>query len=253
MRRGHGYTAAVSCSLERLMKLDLSIFGLAVAACVVGCAEKALTPVTAAAGGEAKEEKTLPAEAKADAEGFVPIRADDLEFHAIGKEERGGVVLRADGEAFGFKGNVRNYAYTRRPYKNFTLRYEYRWPTAAELPEAERADANTGVLVFITGEPKIWPRCLEVQGKWSEIGHIKSNAKEVAVTVRDDQAAREKAREPVGEWNAVEVVAKDGALTSTVNGVKVAESDPTELREGPIGFQAERFDVEFRNVRVREE
>ena len=51
----------------------------------------------------------------------------------------------------------------------------------------------------------------------------------------------------------MEVVSKDGALTSYINGVKIAESEPTELREGPIAFQAERFDVEFRNVRIREE
>lgn len=188
-----------------------------------------------------------------DAEGFVPVRMDDMEFYAIGKGEAGGVSMNSTDTGFVFRGNVRNYAYTRKPYKNFTLRFEYRWPNAAALPEAERQDANTGVLVFITGEHKIWPRCLEVQGKWSEMGHIKSNAKDVTVTVRDDAAARERARKPAGEWNAVEVVAKDGALTSTLNGVKIAESDPTDLREGPIGFQAERFEVEFRNVRVREE
>ena len=114
-------------------------------------------------------------------------------------------------------------------------------------------EANTGVLVFITGDDKIWPKCLEVQGKWSELGHIKSNAKDVTVEVRDDQAAREQARKPVGEWNSLEIVSKDGALTSYLNGTKIAESDPTELREGRIGLQAERFDVEFRNVRIREE
>lgn len=219
----------------------------------VGCAREEASPPSATPATSGTPAAATPAAGTPDAEGFVPIRADDLEFYAIESGEAGGVSMSEIDGVISFKGNVRNYAYTKKPYKNFTLRFDYRWPNAAELPEAERPNANTGVLVFITGEHKVWPKCLEVQGKWSEMGHIKSNAKDVTVAVRDDQAAREKARKPVGEWNAVEVVAKDGALTSTINGVKIAESDPTELREGPIGFQAERFDVEFRNVRVREE
>ena len=199
--------------------------------------------------------------AKPDAEGFVPI---DIDVPNIVGETKDGQTLlptpvavehATDTFAVRLKigGKSRGYVYTDRSYRNFTLRFDVRWPKAAELPEDERPNANTGVLVFITGEHKVWPKCLEVQGKWSEMGHIKSNAKDVTVTVRDDEAARQQARKPVGEWNSIEMVAKDGALTSTLNGTKIAESAPTELVEGPIGFQAERFDVEFRNVRIREE
>ncbi|MGC1276223.1 MAG: DUF1080 domain-containing protein [Planctomycetaceae bacterium] len=218
-----------------------SLCPFAIVLLCAGCSDTAGTP-----------DATPPA-ARSDAEGFVSIGADDLEFYAIGKDEPGGVAMSEVDGVISFKGNVRNYAYTQRPYKNFTLRLDVRWPNAAELPEEDRPNANTGVLVFITGEHKIWPKCLEVQGKWSELCHIKSNAKDVTVTVRDDEDARQQARKPVGEWNSVEIVAKDGALTSTLNGTKIAESDPTELAEGPIGFQAERYDVEFRNVRIREE
>lgn len=192
-----------------------------------------------------------------DAEGFIPI-TDSRQNAArnlaifLGDGDASKYWLKDSGD-FGVTSAGRGYFYTKKPYRNFTLRLEYRWPNAADLPEEERPNANTGVLVFITGEHKIWPKCLEVQGKWSEIGHIKSNARDVSVAVNDDEEARRKARKPVGEWNAVEIVSKDGALTSYVNGVKIAESEPTELREGPIGFQAERFDVEFRNVRIREE
>ena len=192
---------------------------------------------------------------KPDAEGFVSLHESGqnlIQFSTKSEKKPDGVYwVREDG--FGFEGSGRAYAHTRKSYKNFTLRFDVRWPNAAELSEEDRPNANTGVLVFITGEHKIWPKCLEVQGKWSELGHIKSNAKEVTVTVRDNEDARQQARKPVGEWNSIEIVAKDGALTSYVNDVKIAESDPTELVEGPIGFQAERYDVEFRNVRIREE
>ena len=216
---------------------------------LAGCARRPEPPVVIETDSNGTGSMAV---ATPDAEGFVPIYADDLEFH-VTEKAGGGVGLSGEGEVFALKGNIRAYAYTKKPYRNFTLRFDYRWPAASELPEAERAEANTGVLVFITGEHKVWPRCLEVQGKWSEMGHIKSNARDVMVEVRDDEAAREKARKPVGEWNRVEIVAKDGALVSTLNGTKIAESGPTELVEGPIGFQAERYDVEFRDVRVREE
>jgi hypothetical protein len=190
-----------------------------------------------------------------DAEGFVSLSAAD--FLGFRDPKAKGTVREATEETaregIYRLGDARQYVYTKRPYRDFTLRLEYRWPRAADLPPEKRDAANTGVLVFITGEHKVWPKCLEVQGKWSEMGHIKSNAKDVAVTVRDDEAAREKARKPVGEWNAVEVVAKGGALTSFVNGVKIAESDPTELQEGPIGLQGEGYVVDFRNIRIREE
>ena len=163
------------------------------------------------------------------------------------------MAITSTDNGFRLAGTTRGYAYTHQSYRNFTLRFDYRWPSAAELPEDERAKANTGVLVFITGEHKVWPRCLEVQGRWDEMAHIKSNARDVTVAVRDDEAARATARKPVGDWNSIELVAKDGALTSRLNGVKIADSDATELREGPLGFQAEGFDVEFRNLRIRQD
>jgi len=241
------------------MKIARPLLLLAI---IAGCTSREDSPVAKPSPtSSGPSSTTVPtAAAKPDAEGFVPVVVSNDSFAEAKGGKRGVLPSYSIGSRTGevgtsldLNGTTRGYLYSIKPYRNFTLRFDYRWPNAADLSEEERPNANTGVLVFITGEHKVWPKCLEVQGKWAEMGHIKSNARDVTVTVRDDQAKREEARKPVGEWNAVEVVAKDGALTSTVNGVKIAESDPTELREGPIGFQAERFDVEFRNVRIREE
>jgi hypothetical protein len=211
-----------------------------------GCSSGTTTPTAP------QRAASPPIQLKPDAEGFVPIEYGDLVlFHP--PKEKGELDAQGEADSILLKGNSRGYLHTKTFYRDFTLRLDLRWPNAAGLPEDERANANTGVLVFITGEDKIWPKCLEVQGKWTELGHIKSNAKDVTVEVRDDQAAREQARKPVGEWNSLEIVSKGGAVTSILNGTKIAESDPTELREGRIGLQAERYDVEFRNVRIREE
>jgi hypothetical protein len=100
---------------------------------------------------------------------------------------------------------------------------------------------------------KTWPRSLEVQGKWVEMGQIKSNGGVPDVTRNDDQSAREAARKPVGEWNAIEITVKDGAVTSLLNGKQICTAEPGELTSGRIGLQAELFPVEFRNVKIREE
>ena len=67
-----------------------------------------------------------------------------------------------------------------------------------------------------------------------------------------DEAARKKVLKPNTEWNSVEIVTKDGAITAYVNGEKVCESEAYELKEGPIGFQSEGAEIHFRNIRIKE-
>ncbi|MEM9704270.1 MAG: DUF1080 domain-containing protein, partial [Planctomycetota bacterium] len=135
---------------------------------------------------------------------------------------------------------------------NFTLTYEYRFPAADKMSEEERPTCNTGCLIFIDETDKVWPRCLEVQGKWTETAQIKTNARDVAVDRKTDEAARDAARKPPGEWNRVTVVSDAGGLSVTLNGVAVSSSEPTALTDGRIGFQAEGFPVEFRDVSITE-
>ena len=152
-------------------------------------------------------------------------------------------------------GKPRGYLYTKKPYSNFTFRCEFRF-----LPEEEPLDAaamdkyNTGFLIYVPNDHKIWPRSLEVQGRYDQIGQVKKNARDMEFNgTLDDQAAREKARRPVGEWNAVEIVSKDGAVTAFLNGEKVSACDPGDVDTGYIGLQAEDFPVEFRNLSIRED
>ena len=180
--------------------------------------------------------------------GFTLMSLDDFEeFQGKTKKpvedptwtEKSGVITCT--------GHPRGYLYSKKNYGNFTLRVEYRFPESSEKNE----NPNTGILIYITGENRIWPRCLEVQGKFEEMAQIKSNTKEVTLEVTDNQVARETARRPVGEWNTIEVISKDGMLTSILNGTKIASCKPSELTEGFFGIQSEGDAVEFRNIRVQ--
>ena len=184
---------------------------------------------------------------------FTPLTLDD--FHMFPEtKDTGEPTWIAAGTTLNCSGTPRGYLYSRQSYRNFTLRLEYRFlpPTAKQDAESV-SKSNTGFLIYMPAEHKLWPASLEVQGRHDEIGQIKSNSRDIKVTVRDDEQARDTSRKLVGEWNAVEIVSRDGALVSHVNGTKICESDPGELTAGFIGLQAEDFAVQFRRLRIREE
>jgi len=147
-------------------------------------------------------------------------------------------------------GEPKGYLQSKESFKNFTIRFEYRFYPRKGLSEEKIPLSNTGLLVYIAPEQKIWPESVEVQGKFSEMASVKANGGVPDVIIQDDQSAREMARRPVGEWNAIEAVSKDGALTTYINGVQVCQSQPAARNEGFVGFQAEGFPLEIRRVRI---
>jgi hypothetical protein len=160
----------------------------------------------------------------------------------------------ADSGVIQTTGTPRGYLYTNKTYDNFTLQGEFRFiPRQEPIDPAERDKYNTGFLIYVPDEHKLWPRSLEVQGRFDLMGQVKSNARDVTIQATDDEAAREEARKPIGEWNTIEITSKDGAVAAFLNGTKISESEAGELKSGHIGLQAEDYAVEFRHLRLREE
>ncbi|MBS1855031.1 MAG: DUF1080 domain-containing protein [Acidobacteria bacterium] len=56
---------------------------------------------------------------------------------------------------------------------------------------------------------------------------------------------------PAGEWNHYEITAKGDRITMAVNGEAVSELTGVGLRRGYIGFEAEHYEIAFRNIRVK--
>lgn len=157
------------------------------------------------------------------------------------------------GDVIHCSGKPKGYIYTTETFKNFTMRLEYRFPRPPTLKSAEDAKfaGNTGFMIYIIGEHRIWPASLEVQGKHSEMATIKSNGGVPALSIRDDPAVRKAARKPVGNWNAIEITSHDGHLVALLNGTVVCISEAGELDEGAFGLQSEGFEVEFRRLCVK--
>jgi len=178
--------------------------------------------------------------------GFTLLTFSD--FEAFGAEPD---TWQGTNDGLKSTGKPRGYLYSKQPYGNFTLRLDYRFPRPASLKDDTKFKGNTGFLVYVTGEHKLWPICLEVQGKHVQMGAIKENGGAQPVTVQDDEAQRQQSRRPVGEWNSLDIISRDGALTVSLNGAPIALSEPNFLSEGLLGIQAEDHPFEVRRMRIR--
>ena len=150
-------------------------------------------------------------------------------------------------------GRPRGYLMTNKSYRNFTLRLDFRYERPKNLKDDDKFKGNTGYMMYISDENTPWPACVEVQGKHVQLAKIVAIGGAEAVEAEDDEQARVENRKPAGQWNSLEIQSKEGALVTILNGVKIAKSKPGPLTEGPLGFQAEDWKIDFRNVRIREE
>jgi hypothetical protein len=146
-------------------------------------------------------------------------------------------------------GRPNGYFYTDKSYKNYILRFDWRYKRPAGLEDDEKFSGNSGLLVHIQEPHKVWPKCIEVQGE------NRTHANIFAIggakgSFKFDQAALRKVRKPVGEWNTTEVLVKDGAITSKVNGTQIS-TGKGNLTEGPFGFQSEGAEIHFKNIKIK--
>ena len=157
------------------------------------------------------------------------------------------------------RGTPKGYLRTRRDYKNFVLRLEWRWPS-------DRNTGHGGVLIRMTGAQKIWPRSLEAQMNAGEAGDFWGLAGFPLGGPADRRESLEhpqfgklihvrklKAVEkPPGEWNSYVIDARDGTVTLTVNGKRVNRAVKCATIAGPICLTAEGDEIHFRNVTIEE-
>ncbi len=148
-------------------------------------------------------------------------------------------------------GKPAGYFYTDKSYKNYVLRYDWRYKRPDNLEDEEKFGGNSGCLVHIQPPPKIWPKCVEVQGMNRNHGQLLFLGVK-GMNVRFDKAALTRARHKVGEWNTTEITCKaDGTIEAKVNGTPVS-SGQSELTEGPIGWQSEGAEIHFRNIKLKQ-
>ena len=141
------------------------------------------------------------------------------------------------------------YFYTDKPYSNYVVRYSWTYPKN----QPEKTTMNSGLLVHIQEPHKIWPKCIEPQGRYKDHGKIffSSFAKEDKRESTYDEKAQQKALKASYEWNTTEATVRaDGSISVSINGIPVS-TGKSALTSGPIGFQAEGARIHFKDIKIK--
>jgi hypothetical protein len=146
------------------------------------------------------------------------------------------------------KGRPAGYIRTETDYTNYVLKLEWRFDPA-------KGAGNSGVLLRLIGEDKVWPRSVEAQLQSENAGDF-WNIDEFPMKV---DPARTKGRNtkkthlaeyPIGEWNEYEIVVNGGSVVLYVNGEKLNEAWDVWETPGKIGLQSEGAEIHFRDIRL---
>ncbi|MCS6949124.1 MAG: DUF1080 domain-containing protein [bacterium] len=163
-------------------------------------------------------------------------------------------VWRIDGDkgVLICKGRPAGYIRTVADYTNYILRLEWRW-----APE-DTGFRNSGVLLRMRGEDKIWPKSIEAQlmsgsaGDFWLIDGVKLDTDPARIN-RDAPTNRIKAKmaeKPIGEWNEYEIIVDGDRVVLKINGQIVNEGTGAEVVPGKICLQSEGAEIHFRNIRL---
>ena len=159
-----------------------------------------------------------------------------------------GDTFRVEQGKVQISGRPSGYMYTKARYLDFTLRLDMRYLPYVGMAEEADYYSNAGILLFVT-DHQVWPKTLEVQGLYPL--RLSILPIDTPAEFTTDTEARRAAMRPVGEWNAVEIVATGGEVRVSVNDRLVTTVTKHEFRApGHIGFQSEGARMELRNIRI---
>jgi hypothetical protein len=160
-------------------------------------------------------------------------------------------VVKPDG-AIDVSGTPVGYLATTASYRAYRAHAEWRW---TDKP------GNGGMLVHIASGPRDrqWPVCFQVQWKNTAVGDLLPMAGATfaeplstppgAKTPQLNRSGGD-SEKPAGEWNACDVVCRNGSIEVTVNGVASNRVTGLSVSEGKVGFQLEGTPFQLRNVKI---
>jgi len=148
-------------------------------------------------------------------------------------------------------GKPNGFLRSRKVYKNYVLRAEWRFRKEGWVPKPEDEGwPNAGFFIHAGPIVEGWPTSLEVQGHFGEAGSL------FGVRGGSIQGARRgvivKDRIPFGEWDRYEITSNKGKVTVVLNGKLVNEGTDANPSQGNICLQSEGWEVHYRNVEIRE-
>jgi hypothetical protein len=138
----------------------------------------------------------------------------------------------------------------RRDFENYVLNVEWRWPGEG---------GNNGVFVRYSEKRGEVPKAIEVQLASGDAGDFWAGDG-VKIDVENEGNRKSGQRyknltddseNPVGEWNAMQVICRGDEMLVMINGNLVNHGTRCSERKGAIALQSEGTPIEFRKVELR--
>lgn len=170
-----------------------------------------------------------------------------------GKNDPTGAFHVRDGKLI-LTGKKQGYAYTDKKYLNFTWRWEYRYVPPPDWTDDDGVvyDGRGGYFLFVN-DHRVWPKAIQINQYFArEILQPEDMDTHPKFTRMPE--AELKSRRPLGAWNSIEIVSKNGQIHSYHNGILVSVVHEHEFKDGGhLAIQAEGAEMEFRNLRIKAE
>ena len=158
-------------------------------------------------------------------------------------------------------GKPTGYLATEREYGNYALRLEWRWGDGVR----NLRGPNSGVILHVSPEDRIWPKGVEAQLASTRAGDFwivdgfrllvdpaRQDLRQPGHVFRIKVNDRDEIERPLGEWNQCEITCLEDTVRLIVNGHVVNEGREAELRRGRILLQSEGTEVRFRNIELKQ-
>lgn len=138
------------------------------------------------------------------------------------------------------KGEPYGYIKTTQTFSDFEMGLEWRYPTDP--------NGNSGVLLFTSGEDRIWPTSLQVQLHQPEAG---STFPLGGAKTENELRNVPPLSKPVNQWNECRIRCENGRVSVTVNGTRVGEVTGCQPTAGAISLQSEGSEIHFRQIWIQ--
>jgi hypothetical protein len=178
---------------------------------------------------------------------------DGWKFHLGKGDDNKGTFTVKDGVLI-CTGKPNGYMYTEKPYSTYTLECEFAFKRPEGLTNDSKFPGNSGVLIHVGQKNAmgVWPRSIEVQGMNRDLGIILPIPRSVKCKRTFDKETMLKVRQPVGEYNRIEIAVNRGDMVIKLNGTVVSTVGDCELSEGAIGIQSEGAETHWKSIRIWE-
>jgi hypothetical protein len=145
-------------------------------------------------------------------------------------------------------GESTGFLRTKQEYSDYKLIFEWRW---LQKP------GNSGVLLRMGGQERIWPLCMEAQLMHNRAGDLigmgcdfNENKAQKGGPISYTPRMNDSNEKEPGDWNKYEIVCKGDTIEVTINGQLQNKATGVSIRKGYIGFQSEGVPIVFRNIKL---